>query len=86
MYNTPNTSTMGLSAAAIPLALTNALLQLAVGLVVIVSYLLLTRRSFGIRSREFPSCPTTMPLSASNEHRTSGVATPAREPHHDHNR
>jgi hypothetical protein len=53
MYNTPNLSTMGFSAAAIPLTLTNMLLQLAAGFVLVASYILLSRRSVGLRTRDF---------------------------------
>jgi hypothetical protein len=53
MYNTPNLSTMGLSAAALPLTLSNAVLQLVVGFVIVASYLLLVRRSGGLRTRDF---------------------------------
>lgn len=53
MYNTPNLSTMGLSAAAIPLTLSNALLQLALGFAIIVTYLLLVRRTGGLHTRDF---------------------------------
>jgi hypothetical protein len=53
MYNTPNLSTMGLSAAAIPLTLSNAVLQLAIGFVIVASYLLLVRRTGGLCTRDF---------------------------------
>ena len=52
MYSTPNISTMGLSAAALPLAATSALLRLALGLVLLAVFFLLSRRSAGVRSRD----------------------------------
>jgi hypothetical protein len=72
MYNTPNLSTMGLSAAAIPLTLTNAVLQLALGFAIVVTYLLLVRRSGGLRTRDFS-------LSTDRAHvgEQSGISDPA---------
>ena len=52
MYSTPNISTMGLSAAALPLAATSALLRLALGLVLLAVFFFLSRRSAGVRSRD----------------------------------
>ena len=43
---------MGLSAAALPLAATSALLRLALGLVLLAVFFLLSRRSAGVRFRD----------------------------------